>query len=74
MICHQNSFNGVIDFNGYDVGDPYHDFYNLALFSRRHSVPYCIGQINGYSTQPPDDEFWRLYALYAAINVISTIA
>lgn len=74
IICHQNSFNGVIDFNGYDVGDPYHDFYNLALFSRRHSVPYCIGQINGYFTQPPDDEFWRLYALYAAINVISTIA
>ncbi|SCX85342.1 phosphotransferase family protein [Lysinibacillus fusiformis] len=74
IICHQNSFNGVIDFNGYDAGDPYHDFYNLALFSRRHSVPYCVGQINGYFTQPPDDQFWRLYALYAAMNVIATIA
>ncbi|WP_291758765.1 phosphotransferase family protein [Lysinibacillus sp. UBA5990] len=74
IICHQNSFNGIIDFNGYDAGDPYHDFYNLALFSRGHSVPFCVGQINGYFTQPPDDQFWRLYALYAAMNVISTIA
>jgi len=44
------------------------------LFSRGHSVHFCVGQINGYFTQPPDDQFWRLYALYAAMNVISTIA
>jgi len=74
IICHHKTFNGVIDFNGYDVGDPYHDFYNLALFSRRHSIAYCIGQIDGYFAHPPDDLFWRLYALYAAMNVISTIA
>ncbi|WP_155590909.1 phosphotransferase family protein [Lysinibacillus cavernae] len=73
IICKQRSFNGVIDFNGYDVGDPYHDFYNLALFSRRHSIPFCIGQINGYFSSAPDDTFWRLYALYAAMTVFSTI-
>ncbi len=74
IICKGHTYNGVIDFNGYDVGDPYHDFYNLALFSRRQSIPYCIGQIDGYFSSAPDDMFWRLYALYAAMTVFSTIA
>ncbi|QGG50898.1 phosphotransferase [Lysinibacillus pakistanensis] len=73
IIVQNNLYNGVIDFNGYDFGDPYHDFYNLSLFSRRHSIPFCIGQINGYFTESPDDTFWRIYALYAAMNIISTI-
>jgi len=73
IICKGLTYNGVIDFNGYDVGDPYHDFYHLALFSRRHSIPFCIGQIDGYFSSAPDDMFWRLYALYAAMTVFSTI-
>lgn len=73
IICKDQTFNGIIDFNGFDVGDPYHDFYNLALFSRRHSIPFCIGQINGYFPSAPDETFWRLYALYAAMTVFSTI-
>ncbi len=62
IIVQNNLYNGVIDFNGYDFGDLYHDFYNLSLFSRRHSIPFCIGQINGYFTESPDDTFWRIYA------------
>ncbi|MGE7999275.1 phosphotransferase [Lysinibacillus sp. NPDC093190] len=73
IIVLSNTYNGVIDFNGYDFGDPYYNFYNLSLFSRRHSIPFCIGQINGYFTESPDDTFWRIYALYAAMNIISTI-
>ncbi|MCW1241925.1 aminoglycoside phosphotransferase family protein [Bacillus pretiosus] len=73
IITLNNSFNGIIDFNGYDFGDPYHDFYNLSLFSRRLSIPYCIGQVNNYFLNEPDDMFWRLYALYAAMNIFSTI-
>ena len=73
IIIFNRDFNGVIDFNGYDFGDPYHDFYNLSLFSRRLSIPYCIGQINGYFSMSPDDTFWRIYALYAAMNIFSTI-
>lgn len=73
IIILNNKFNGVIDFNGYDFGDPYHDFYNLSLFSRRLSIPYCIGQIKNYFPNEPDDTFWRLYALYSAMNIFSTI-
>ncbi|MEN1937874.1 phosphotransferase [Paenibacillus sp. 102] len=72
IVLHDN-YNGVIDFNGYDFGDPYHDFYNLSLFSRRQSIPFCIGQIQGYFRYEPDETFWRLYALYAAMNIFSTI-
>ncbi|WP_078380783.1 aminoglycoside phosphotransferase family protein [Sutcliffiella halmapala] len=74
IILHNNAYNGFIDLNGYDFGDPYHDFYNLSLFSRRVSVPYCIGQIKSYfPNNQPDHTFWRLYALYAAMNLFSTI-
>lgn len=73
IILSGDKFQGVIDFNGYDYGDPLHDFYNLALFSRRISIPYCIGQVEGYFSGQPDDYFWRVYSLYAAMNIFSTI-
>ncbi|MGE8034602.1 hypothetical protein [Lysinibacillus sp. NPDC093692] len=47
--------------------------YNLSLFSKRHSVLFCIGQINVYFTESPDDTFWRIYANYAAMNIVSMI-
>ncbi|WP_010096933.1 aminoglycoside phosphotransferase family protein [Ornithinibacillus scapharcae] len=73
IILSGDRFKGIIDFNGHDYGDPYHDFYNLALFSRRISIPYCIGQIEGYFSGQPDDYFWKVYSLYAAMNIFSTI-
>ncbi|CAG9623105.1 aminoglycoside phosphotransferase family protein [Sutcliffiella rhizosphaerae] len=73
IILSENQFKGIIDFNGFDYGDAYHDFYNLALFSRRISIPYCIGQIEGYFSAPPEAYFWKLYSLYAAMNIFSTI-
>lgn len=41
----------VIDFGGYDFGDPIHDFYNVAIFTIRISKPFAVGQVHGY--------FWR---------------
>ncbi|WP_459500641.1 aminoglycoside phosphotransferase family protein [Bacillus sp. C1] len=73
VIVLHHHYNGIIDFNGFDFGDPYHDFYNLPLFSRRKSIPFCIGQIHGYFGDEPDESFWQLYALYAAMNIFSTI-
>ncbi|MFD2043047.1 aminoglycoside phosphotransferase family protein [Ornithinibacillus salinisoli] len=59
IIISDYKYKGIIDFNGYDFGDPYHDFYNLALFSRRISEPFVIGQINGYFLGQPEDYFWN---------------
>ncbi len=39
---------GVIDFNRWEVGDPYEEFYKLQSFGTEHSIPYCIGQIDAY--------------------------
>ncbi|MUK87818.1 phosphotransferase [Ornithinibacillus sp. L9] len=73
IILSDYKYKGIIDFNGYDYGDPYHDFYNLSLFSRRISVPFVIGQIEGYFSTQPEDYFWKLYSLYSAMNIFSTI-
>ncbi|SET82422.1 Predicted kinase, aminoglycoside phosphotransferase (APT) family [Oceanobacillus limi] len=73
IILSNCKYNGIIDFNGYDFGDPFHDFYNLSLFSRRISVPFSIGQIKGYFLREPSEYFWSLFSLYAAMNIFSTI-
>lgn len=74
LIVADNRLAGVIDFNRFDWGDPLHDFLKTGLFSREVSVPFSIGQIKGYfGENEPDDNFWRLYALYLAMAVISTV-
>jgi aminoglycoside phosphotransferase (APT) family kinase protein len=74
LIAADGHLAGVIDFSRFDWGDPVHDFLKLGLFGREVSVPYCIGQIRGYFGEAgPDERFWRLYALYLAMAVISTV-
>lgn len=74
LIIKDKKYEGVIDFNRFDWGDPYHDFCKTGLFSREVSVPFCRGQIDGYFDEEeiPDD-FWMGYALYMAMNVLSAI-
>ena len=43
----------VIDFGGYDFGDPIHDFYNVAIFTTRISKPFAVGQVHGYCRGEP---------------------
>lgn len=63
---------GVIDFNRYDVGDPWEEF-NRCVFSWSISVPFTVGQIHGYFNDLIPDDFFRLMALYIATNTISSI-
>ncbi|MOA51051.1 hypothetical protein D3C78_1741480 [compost metagenome] len=38
------------------------------------SIPFSIGQIRGYhKDSEPDELFWRLYSLYLAMCLISSI-
>lgn len=39
---------GVIDFNRWEVGDPYEEFYKLECFGVEASAAYCAGQIDAY--------------------------
>lgn len=57
---------GVIDFNRWEVGDPYEEFYKLESFGIEHSIPYCIGQIDAYFEDDVPDEFWVTLAVYVA--------
>lgn len=57
---------GVIDFNRWEVGDPYEEFYKLESFGTEHSIPYCIGEIDAYFEDDVPDEFWVTLAVYVA--------
>lgn len=37
IILKDKKYAGVIDFNNYDWGDPFHDFVKVSLFSRETS-------------------------------------
>ncbi|WP_164821242.1 phosphotransferase family protein [Paenibacillus koleovorans] len=73
LLVQHRAYSGVIDFNRYDWGDPYHDFLKIAYFSREASIPFCIGQIQGYFDGEPSEEFWRLYTLYSALIMFGTV-
>ncbi|WP_163580536.1 aminoglycoside phosphotransferase family protein [Gracilibacillus saliphilus] len=74
IIVNNKKFAGVIDFNRYDWGDPIHEFLKIGIFSREVSIPFSIGQIKGYlKNNDPDEYFWRLYSLYLAMCVFSTV-
>lgn len=57
---------GVIDFNRWEVGDPYEEFYKLESFGVEVSVPYCIGQIDAYFDDKVPQQFWETLAVYVA--------
>jgi aminoglycoside phosphotransferase (APT) family kinase protein len=74
VIVKDRQFSGIIDFNRYDWGDPVHDFLKMGMFSKGVSIPFSIGQVKGYHhSQEPDELFWKLYALYLAMSLFSSI-
>ncbi|PES70882.1 aminoglycoside phosphotransferase [Bacillus cereus] len=73
IIVRDAKYVGVVDFNGYDWGDPLHDFVKIALFARDISIPYSIGQIEGYFNGRIPEEFWNLYAVYVGMTVFSSV-
>lgn len=74
IIVNNKKFAGVIDFGRHDWGDPFHEFLKIGIFSREVSIPFSIGQIRGYfNNNDPDEYFWRLYSLYLAMCVFSTV-
>ncbi len=57
---------GVIDFNRWEIGDPYEEFYKLESFGVENSIPYCIGQIDAYFDDQIPEDFWITLAVYVA--------
>ncbi|GGD55699.1 phosphotransferase family protein [Paenibacillus nasutitermitis] len=74
LIVKDRRLAGVIDFNRWDWGDPLHDFLKVGMFSAEVSIPFSMGQIRGYHAgREPELDFWRLYSLYLAMCLISSI-
>ena len=66
LIYRRDGAIGVIDFNRWEVGDPWEEFYKLESFGTEVSVPYCIGQIDAYFGDAIPAGFWRANAVYVA--------
>jgi len=57
---------GVIDFNRWECGDRFEEFYKLQSFDVDLSIPFSIGQIHGYFKGEPPLDFWKVQAVYVA--------
>lgn len=66
LIYREDGSIGVIDFNRWEVGDPYEEFYKLQSFGVELSIPYCIGQIDAYFDDRIPEDFWVTLAVYVA--------
>ena len=64
---------GVIDFNRWEVGDPYEEFYKLESFGTEVSIPYSIGQIDAYFDDEIPNDFWGALAVYCAHAALFSI-
>lgn len=73
LILNEGKFAGVIDFNRFDWGDPIEDFYKVPWFTTETSVPFAIGQIEGYLSRGPIEDFWKRYNFLVALNLHSSI-
>lgn len=73
MIYRSDGTVGVIDFNRWEVGDPYEEFYKLESFGAEVSVPYCVGQIDAYFDDEVPDQFWVTLAVYVAHSSLYSI-
>lgn len=73
LILTTNGGLGVIDFNRWEIGDPYEEFYKLESFGVEISIPYCIGQINAYFEDEVPVEFWETLAVYVAHSSLFSI-
>lgn len=73
IIIHSKRLKVILDFDQYEWGDPIYDFHNIALYTRNISVPFAIGQIQGYFKGNPPSSFWELYTTYVAMVFVSDI-
>ena len=64
---------GVIDFNRWECGDRFEEFYKVQSFDVEKSIPFAIGQIKGYFNGCPTDEFWEIQKVYVAHTSLYSI-
>lgn len=73
LILSDNHKAGVIDFNRWNCGDRYEEFYKMQSFDVEVSIPFSIGQIDGYFDNQPPTQFWDIVAVYVAHSALCLI-
>ncbi len=63
----------LIDFNRWEISDPYEEFYKLESFGLDVSVAYCVGQIDAYFANHVPRQFWEVLAVYVAHSSLFSI-
>lgn len=65
LIYTPNKRVGVIDYNRWEVGDRYEEFYKTESFGVNVSIPYSIGIIDSYFNHSAPLSFWKAFAFYS---------
>lgn len=74
IIVSDNGEVGVIDFERTSSGDPYEEFNRMMTYTRRFSVDFSRGQIDGYfENEKIPDEFFHVMAFHTAMKLLTTI-
>ena len=63
----------VIDFDCFDVGDPWEEF-NRIVWSAQVSSSFASGMIDGYFDHKVPDLFWKLLAIYILNNIVGALS
>ncbi|MFX3617352.1 MAG: aminoglycoside phosphotransferase family protein [Sporolactobacillus sp.] len=72
MVISRDHKIGIIDFDRLDYGDPWEEF-NRMTWNADASEAFASGQINGYFEDQVPQTFFRLMALYIAVNQLSSL-
>ncbi|HEM6436834.1 TPA: phosphotransferase [Streptococcus suis] len=69
----QNGRLKILDFDRYDIGDPWEEF-NRLIFTADLSPAFARGQVDAYFDGAIPEEFWRLMALYVTVNSLGALS
>jgi aminoglycoside phosphotransferase (APT) family kinase protein len=72
FIITENNQLGIIDFNRSSYGDPWEE-YDRFVFTWRTSIPFAVGQIDGYFNRDVPENFFEIMSLYNATNMLASI-
>lgn len=72
MLLSETQELQVIDFNRWDVGDPWEEF-NRIDFTAKQSALFATGQLDGYFAGKPPIGFFELLALYISTNTLAAL-
>lgn len=72
MMIGNDSKLYIIDFNRFDIGDPWEEF-NRIVWCAQASPCFASGMVDGYFDGEVPVEFWKLSALYIATNTLSSL-